>query len=99
MQVSAWIAGLCVLQCIKAVTRRRCWTRERQHEPAQTLNPNTSGHACNREVTMEEVLDEGSGSMELGTRDIVASVMLPAARSGDVFWSHRVRTHVGLPKT
>ena len=39
---------------------------------------------------MEEVLDEGSGSMELGTRDIVASVLLPAARSGDVFWSHRV---------
>ena len=42
---------------------------------------------------MEEVLDEGSGSMELGTRDIVASVTLPAARSGDVFWSHRVRIH------
>ena len=62
-------------------------------EPARTLDPNSIGRACAREVTMEEVLDEGSGSMELGTRDIVASVMLPAARSGDVFWSHRVHTY------
>ncbi len=39
---------------------------------------------------MEELLDQGS-DLELGTREIVESVTLPAGRAGDVFWSHRVR--------
>ncbi len=39
---------------------------------------------------MAELLDQGS-DLELGTREIVESVTLPAGRAGDVFWSHRVR--------
>ena len=38
---------------------------------------------------MEELLDAQT-ALELGINDIVVSVTLPAARSGDVFWSHRV---------
>lgn len=62
------------------------------------INPNatTSQYCCTnhaglgfREMSMEELLDAHT-ALELGINDIVVSVTLPAARSGDVFWSHRV---------
>lgn len=40
---------------------------------------------------MEELLDAHT-DLELGISDLVVSVTLPAARSGEVFWSHRVRS-------